>query len=167
MSFIEEDNSDLDIGFNVNNIEVQAFDIIPDGVYVFNVIKVRVDPTKDGTGKRLNVELAIVGDGQFNGRRVFDGLNIRNKNPKAEAIGREQCAALFKSCGVGGNDASALVGCSGKMKLGTQPADGQYEARNVVKRYLFDAQSAPASKSADAAPAAPGKRKPPAFMGNK
>lgn len=158
----DDDSSDLDLGFNVDDVEVSAFDIIPDGVYAFSVIKVRVDPTKDSTGKRLNVELAI-DSGPYEGRRVFDGLNIRNKNPKAEAIGREQCAALFKSCGVGGNDASALVGCSGKMKLGTQPEQNGFEARNVVKRYLFDAQSAPASKSTDA-PAAPGKRKPPAFL---
>lgn len=170
MAFIDEDDESMDLGFDVDSVEPAKFDLLPDGTYDFDVTKVAIEPTRDNTGKRLNVELTITTEG-FAGRKIFDGINIRNKSEKAEAIGRSQAAALFKSCGVGGSDAAALVGKSGRCKIKTQPEQNGYEARNVVKAYLFDGgvrMSGPPAAPAVAAPAADGaqqpKRKPPAFV---
>jgi len=165
----EEDSNDMDLGFDVADVEPAKFDLIPDGVYDVVVGKVRIEPTKDQTGKRLNVELTITTEG-FSGRKLFDGINIRNKSEKAEAIGRAQAASLFKSAGVGGSDASALVGQYARVKIKTQPEQNGYDAKNVVKAYLFEASSpapAPSTKAAPSTPApatdGPPKRKPPAF----
>ena len=92
----DNDDNDMDLGFDVESVEPAKFELIPDGIYAFDVTKVEVKPTNDGTGKRLNVELTITTEG-FAGRKIFDGLNIRNVNPKAELIGKQQCAALFAS----------------------------------------------------------------------
>jgi len=166
MAFIDDDDNALDLGFNVEDVEPAKFDLLPDGIYDFDVTKIAIEPTKDGTGKRLNVELTITTDG-FAGRKIFDGINIRNKSEKAEAIGREQASALFRSCGVGGSDAAALAGKSGRCKIKTQPEQNGYEARNVVKAYLFDGAvraAAPAAAAPASDGAQPPKRKPPAFV---
>ena len=165
----EEDSNDMDLGFDVGDVKPAKFDLLPNGIYDGIVGKVGIKPTNDQTGKRLNVELTIETEG-YAGKKIFDGINIRNKSENAEAIGRAQASALFKSAGVVGSDASELVGQRVRVKVGTQPEQNGYEARNVVKAYLFEASStapAPSTKAAPSTPApatdGPPKRKPPAF----
>lgn len=175
MSFAnpEDDNDNMDLGFDVADVKPAKFDLLPDGIYDAIVSKVSVAPTKDGTGRRLNVELTIETEG-YVGRKIFDGINVINVNPKAQDIGQQTASALFAACGIGGRNASALGGASCRIKLRTQAESDSYEARNIVRGYLArgGAVAAPPSttKPAAAAPAAPGeppKRKPPSFAGPK
>ena len=95
-------------------------------------------------------------------------MNIRNQNPEAERIGRQQLGTVLRSIGLSTiQDTDQLIGGQLQVKLIIKPADGQYEARNEVKAYkaldgaasaapaAFAQRSAPAQASAAPAKAAP------------
>jgi len=68
-----------------------SFDPIKDGTYecVFNNHDFK--ETQSGTGKYLEMEFVIMG-GDFDGRLVWNRLNLVNKNEQAVQIAREQLA---------------------------------------------------------------------------
>ena len=133
-------NEDMELSttmdFATDEVEPDSFEVLPTGNYPTLIEKVSVKSTKDGTGKRVNVQLKIT-DGQYAGRVVFDGLNVVLPNsPKAENIGRKQLAGLLDACGIKGErDLAKLVQTEQITKIDIQEAKGEYEARNFVRGY--------------------------------
>ena len=85
------------IGLDLANVKANEFEVIPAGDYPAIITEMEEVPTKDNTGKRLNLKLQII-DGKFQNRTIFDGLNTTNNSPVAQQIGRQQlksiCVAL-------------------------------------------------------------------------
>ena len=55
--------------------------------------------TKDGTGQYLELTLEIQ-SGPSQGRRLWDQLNLQNRNPKAVEIAQKQLAQLCHATGI-------------------------------------------------------------------
>lgn len=80
--------------FNATNIDISSqFDAIPAGDYEAMVTGSAMKSTRDGTGQYLELTLEIQ-SGQFQGRRLWDRLNLVNRNHKAVEIAQKQLAQL-------------------------------------------------------------------------
>jgi hypothetical protein len=142
----------LDEQFDVTTMPVSErnFEPLPEGWYSSHITQAELKPTKDGTGKYIKCRYDITGP-THQGRVVFGNINIRNKNPEAERIAREQLGELMRAIGlVKVNDTDQLIGAECSIKLVIRPADGQYDAGNDIKGYR-----APTGRSALPAPTAP------------
>lgn len=136
--------------YDLKNAKANDFDPLPAGEYQAVVVDMEEKPTKDGTGKRLNVKLQIVTPGQYMNRTVFDGINIVNKSEQAQKIGRGQLKALCIAAGVPDpQNSQQLYGKKIVVKLGISKDDKGNE-RNEVKSYkAFVASSAPPAAKRD------------------
>lgn len=137
-----------------------GFDPLPAGWYTATIADAELKPTKAGTGEYIAVRFDITGP-THEGRVVFTNLNIRNPNPKAEEIGRQQLDQLMIATGLPSvQDTDQLIGGSCSIKL-TVKHDDQYGDGNEVKGFkAIDGGAAPMPKPAapaqqQAAPAFP------------
>lgn len=129
-----------------------AFDPLPDGWYDVNITKAEVKDTKTGGGAYISVGYTVTGP-SHEGRIVFGNLNIRNQNPKAEEIGRQQLGDLMRAIGLAKvEDSDQLIGGSCKVKLKIK-RDEQYGDKNEVVAWKASGAvmpSGPAIASANA-----------------
>jgi len=108
------------------------FTPLPDGWYTAHIAASSLETTKAGTGQYIKVRYDITGP-THQGRVVFGNLNIRNPNPKAEEIGRQQLGDLLRSIGLAKvSDTDQLIGCTCQIKLVTRTQEG-YEPSNDIK----------------------------------
>lgn len=115
---------------------------LPDGWYTANITKAEVRQTKAGDGSYIAVGYTITGP-SHEGRVVFGNLNIRNKNPKAEEIGRQQLGDVMRAIGLAKvDDSDQLIGGSLSIKLATRKSE-EYGDQNEIKAYKAIAGSAP------------------------
>lgn len=147
----------LDIPINAADLPVSqsgGFEPLPAGDYQVAVESAEIKTTNDGTGQYIKLRMKVSGPTHA-GRIVFSNLNIRNKSPKAEEIGRQQLGDLMRAVGLATlTDTDQLIGGNLTVKLSIKPADGQYEAGNEVKAYKsLSGSAAPAPSFA--APSAP------------
>ena len=80
-----------------------SFEPLPAGWYTANITGAELRTTKSGSGQYIAVRYDITGP-THQGRIVFGNLNIRNQNPKAEEIGRQQLGDLMRAIGLSDND---------------------------------------------------------------
>lgn len=118
----------------------EAPEAIPAGWYNARVTNSEMKPTSDGSGAYLQLEMTIL-DGDFANRKLFDRINLQNKNPVATEIGYRQLSAVCHATGViQVQDSQQLHGIPLKVKVSLRPAgpgaDGKhYDASNEVKGY--------------------------------
>jgi hypothetical protein len=147
MAFLNETINTADLP------ESTGFDPIPAGTYTATITEAGLQDTKAGTGQYIKVRYDITGP-THQGRVVYGNLNIRNPNPKAEEIGRQQLGDLMRAIGLSSvNDTDQLVGGSCQIKVAVKPADGQYDASNEVKGWKAVNGSAPPAPAAAPKPA--------------
>ena len=88
------------LNFSAEGIDIRSnYEAIPAGDYESMVTASEMKSTKDGTGQYLELTVEIQ-SGQFQGRRLFDRLNLSNRNPKAVEIAQKQLAQLCHATGV-------------------------------------------------------------------
>ncbi len=127
---------------------------LPAGEYTATVKSADLTPTKDGTGQYLKLRLDIVGP-SHSGRVVFSNININNKSPKAEEIGRRQLGDLMRACGIPQlSDTDQFIGHTIAVKVDVRN-DPTYGASNEVKAYKAVKGSAPPMPAEAPAAAAP------------
>lgn len=141
--------------FDVNSLPVSEnnFDPLPAGWYEVNITGAELKDTKDGAGNYINVKYSVTGP-SHQGRVVFGMLNLKNKNPKAEEIGRQQLGELMRACGISRvTDSDQLIGGRCAIKLTVDTQEG-YEPRNNVKGFkAITGSTAPTFTPAQAAQA--------------
>lgn len=85
--------------FDANSVEPSApIEILPPGNYPVQIVKSDMEPTKDGDGQKLTLELEII-DGPARGRRLWDSLNLVNRNPQAVEISQRTLSAICHAIG--------------------------------------------------------------------
>ena len=132
------------------------FEPLPAGWYTAVVNGAEIKNTKAGTGQYIAVRYDITGP-THQGRVVFGNLNIKNPNPKAEEIGRQQLGELMRAIGLATvQDTDQLIGGQLSIKLDVRESE-QYGASNDVKGYKSNGAAPPAAavKAPAAAKAAP------------
>ena len=129
------------LNFDARNVApAEAPEAIPAGWYNARVTNSEMKPTSDGTGAYLQLEMTIL-DGDFATRKLFDRINLQNKNPVATEIGYRQLSAVCHATGViQVQDSQQLHGIPMKVKVSLRPAgpgaDGKhYDASNEIKGY--------------------------------
>jgi hypothetical protein len=154
--------------FEADNLpQGNSYEALPAGWYNVNVTGAELKNTKAGNGQYIAVRYDVTGP-THQGRVVFGNLNIKNPNPKAEEIGRQQLGELMRAIGLARvTDTDQLIGGSLQIKLEVKHQEG-YEPSNDVKGYKSLTGSVPAASAASApaqaaaaAPAASGKAAPP------
>lgn len=119
-----------------------SFDPLPEGWYTATIAGAELKTTKAGTGQYIAVRYDITGP-THQGRVVFGNLNIRNPNPKAEEIGRQQLGELMRAIGLASvQDTDQLIGGQLQIKLSIRAQDG-YEPTNDVKGFKALTGAAP------------------------
>ena len=76
-----------DLGFKFKPEEVQdsQYEPVPVGDYVCMITESEMKETKAGTGKYIQMNVEIV-EGEYQGRKLIERLNIQNPNQKAVEI---------------------------------------------------------------------------------
>jgi len=123
-------------GFDANQHEpTVAFDCIPAGDYDVIITSSAMEPTKDGKGKFLKLELQVL-NGPFQNRKLFDRLNLVNANETAMKIARGMLSAICRAVGVlTPKDSSELHNKPLTAKVAVKRADAKYDEANEIKGY--------------------------------
>jgi hypothetical protein len=134
----------------------KSYEVLAPGWYTASITGAEVKATKSGTGQYLRVEYTVSGPTGA-GRKVWSNYNVRNENPKAESIGREQLAELCRCVGLARvNDTDQLLGANVSVKLKVREASNGYDATNEVQGHKsLEGSATPAPKAAAPAKAGP------------
>ena len=115
------------------------FKPLPDGEYTIIVDKMDVHPTSTG-GVGLKTTYQVV-DGNYKGRLIFDFINVENKNPTAEAIGRRRVAEISYAVGFAdvADDTDLLLFKPFSVAVGSKKEtyQGQEQVKNIIKKIFF------------------------------
>jgi hypothetical protein len=126
----------LSQSFDVSDLPKGAseFNPLPAGWYSATISGAEVKETKAGTGEYIAIKYSIIGP-THQGRVIFGNLNIKNANPKAEEIGRQQLGDIMRAIGLARvTDTDQLIGGSLVIKLDVKD-DDKYGERNEVKGF--------------------------------
>ena len=138
--------------------ETRDYGLLPEGWYDAVIGAAEIRDTKAGTGKFIAITFDVTGP-THQGRKVWANLNIKNPNPKAEEIGRQQLGEIARSIGVGvPKDTAQLIGGRLQIKVVVTKSE-QYGDKNETKGYKAMPGGMPATVAA--APAASTKAAPP------
>ncbi len=122
-------------GFDASKVEPNDFGIIPVGDYEACIVNSEMKPTKDGQGQYLNLEIQIVG-GQYQNRKLFEKLNLVNKNETAVTIAKGTLSAICRAVGVlTPNDSTDLHNKTFRISVGAKKSDYSGEMENKIKSF--------------------------------
>jgi Protein of unknown function (DUF669) len=158
--------------FDASQVEPNSeYEVLPPGKYLAQIVNSEMRPTKDGMGQYLFLEIDIL-EGQYQGRKLFDRLNLSNPNPNAVEIAQRTLSSICRAVGrlqVNNSEQLHLLPFIADVRV--RPPKGEYGESNSI-RYLPRTQggvqpapmrpataiapTSPASAPAPAAPAANG-----------
>lgn len=144
------------LNFNAATVApATAFEVLPAGWYTGRIVDTEEKPTAAGTGSYLQLEIEIVAPQQFVGRKLWDRLNLKNPNPKAEEIAFQTLSAICHATGVLQlAQSQQLHGIPMEVKVGLSKPTAEYpDPRNEIKGYR--SVQGPHFGAAPAATAAP------------
>jgi len=132
-------------GFNAEEIEPrQSFDLLPAGKYRVVISESEEKQTKKGDGSYLSLTMTVL-DGEHEGRKLFDRLNLNNPNDVAAGIARQTLSAICRAVGVMKPDSSSdLHDIPLVAVVKIVPPKDNYEAKNEVKGYESAGAGSPA-----------------------
>lgn len=135
------------LNFDANNVEPsESFDVLPKGKYLCMAVASQIKPTKSGTGEYLEITFEVL-DGHGKGRKIWERLNIRNANKKAEEISQRALSALCRAVGVLNlQDTDQLHNIPVMLEVDIEEREG-YSPQNRVKGYISSGSSAPVASS--------------------
>lgn len=81
------------------SVEPASFDDLPAGDYPVIIVDSEMKDTKDRMGQYLNLTLQIIGE-QHKGRKLFDRLNLINRNQVAAQIAKQQLESICRAIGM-------------------------------------------------------------------
>lgn len=85
--------------FNINDVpEREDFTPIPAGTYTSMVVASEMKPTRDLTGEYLELEIEVI-EGPNAGRKLFERLNLKNKNQQAVDIAHRTLGEIVRAVG--------------------------------------------------------------------
>ena len=144
-------------GFDAQTVEPNdSFDPIPNGDYLCIITTSEMKPTKAGDGAYLELELQVI-EGPYQGRKLWDRLNLNNANDTTVKIAKGTLSAICRAVGVlQPTDSCELHDLPLVAKVACRKRDDTDELTNVIKSYKKrDAMAAvPASSPAPAKAAA-------------
>jgi hypothetical protein len=140
-------------GYNAADYEpADEFKPIPEGTYRAIITASDYEENKKKTGSFLKLTIQIL-DNPYNGRTVFDRLNLDNPNEVAVDIAKRQLSAVCRAVGkMTPKDSAELHNIPFTVKLGVTP-DGKY-SEILSYKPIKSETAAPAANGGAAAPPA-------------
>lgn len=139
-----------------------SFEALPPNIYEATITQAELKDTKAGTGQYIKIRYDIVGP-THQGRVVFGNFNIKNPNPKAEEIGRQQLGEMMTAIGIAKvNNTDQLIGARLKIKLVVRSSE-EYGEQNDIKGWssVSGASIPKVSETSESTTAATSKASPP------
>lgn len=130
-----------------HNTEQRDYENVPDGIYRLEVDSANTAPTKAGDGLILKASVTVLEPEAYKNKKFFMNINLENQNAQAQEIGQRDLACLCRAVGLSGiedSDELLLISFTAKVGLGKPSKDGQYPARNEIKRYYYPDEEIPA-----------------------
>ena len=112
----------------------RPYQALPAGKYVAMVTESTMKATKENTGSYLQLTLEIQ-EGEFKGRKLFDRLNLENRNPQAVEIAQRQLSALCHATGVMQLTDSEQLHCKPVLARVAVRQEAGRDPSNEVKGY--------------------------------
>jgi hypothetical protein len=164
----DDSSSSTALGFNVEDIEMSKFQLIPPGRYRVVCTSAKVEPSRNNPSTVLaNVEETIA-EGEYAGRKIWTRYCVAHADTKTMAMHRERCALMMRTYGVGGGDLAPCVGRECIAAVDVEQAKGEWDARNKIKRREAIASAPmPAPKPATIAAPKPAAKPAPAFLARR
>lgn len=137
-----------ELNFDSTQVAPQTpFDVLPAGKYVVQIDASEMKPTKNGDGQYLWLELGIL-DGEYAGRKLFDRLNIINKNQQAVEIAQRTLSAICHATGqLHVSDSEQLHGrpmlATVRVRQGRTENGQTYDPSNEIRGYAPVSGAAP------------------------
>ena len=143
----------FDTAFDATGIEpTTGYDVLPAGKYRAQIVESEMRVTRNGMGQFLWLMLDII-EGPYQGRKLFDQLNLVNSNPQTVEIAQRTLSAICHATGkLQVNDSVDLHLVPMTIQVGVKPPKDGYSEKNTI-RYLVP-EKAPAAPVYKAAPTA-------------
>lgn len=91
--------ANLGTTFDATGIEpTQTLEVLPPGKYPAQIVNSDLRLTKDGMGQYLFLEIDVL-EGPYQGRKLFDRLNLVNANTQAVEIAQRSLSAICHATG--------------------------------------------------------------------
>ena len=82
------------ISFDASGVEPAGpFELLPPGKYRAQIVQSEMQPTKQGDGQMLCLEFDVL-DGPYQGRKLWERLNLVNRNQQTVDIAQRQLSAI-------------------------------------------------------------------------
>ena len=82
------------ISFDASGVEpAVTFEILPPGKYRAQIVQSEMQPTKQGDGQMLCLEFDVL-DGPYQGRKLWERLNLVNRSQQTVEIAQRQLSAI-------------------------------------------------------------------------
>lgn len=112
------------------------YEPLPIGDYNGMVIETEIKENKKGTGSFIKVTTQIL-DEEYQGRRVYDYINVVHTNEKVQQIAERQLAELCNAVGVLElEDTQELHEIPLVVRLAIEAGNEQFGPSNKVKKYI-------------------------------
>lgn len=86
-------------GFDASQVDpAQVYETLPPGKYIAQIVSSEMKQTRDGSGEFLALKLQIIG-GEYDGRPLFDNLNLSNPNSQTVDIAQRTLSAICHAVG--------------------------------------------------------------------
>jgi len=122
--------------FDATTVEpAEPLEVLPPGNYLAQIVNSEMRVTKNGLGEYLWLEMDVL-EGPYQGRKLFDRLNLINENTQTVEIARSALSAICHATGrmkVQDSEQLHLVPFIAVVRL--RPAKNGYGESNTV-RYL-------------------------------
>lgn len=147
----DDDLSDVLGGVNLDEVDTSdrgKFDLIPAGDYMAQVTEGEV-VRKDSGDAMMKLVFEIM-DGKFEGRKLYENLNIRHSNPTAQKIALETLTELWRDAlgGVGNpGSVEAMKWKALVIRVGISKRKDTGDMQNRIKRF-FPLNGAPPEQKA-------------------
>lgn len=139
------------------NTQQRDYGNLPNGDYRLEISASEVKETGEGTRDHkivLKVTYDVIEPDEFKGRKLFGNYNLQNPNSQAQDIGQRQFACLLRAMELNeapeDSDELHFVAFMAKIGMGKPSKDGQYEARNEIKKYYYPDEGNVPAPSIDA-----------------
>lgn len=160
-----------ELGFDVGSIDVApVYELVPPGRYRVCVTSAKVVPSKKtATTVLAQIEETICEeDSPLRGRKIWSRYVVAHADGTVMARGRQDVARMMTAYSVGGNNIAPLVGREAIAAVEIQPAKGEFEPSNRIRRREPVGQSAPVGPTTSATPApAKAKASAPSFLARR
>lgn len=139
--------------FDATTVEAPSFEALPVGLYEVVITDSKLQETKSGNGTMLVLDLEVI-SGDYQGRKLWDRLNLVNPSSTAVEIARQTLASICRAVGVQQLTDTAQLHDRPLIALVRQRIRPDGEVTNEIKGYR-PKPSAPVAAPAPASAPAP------------